>query len=216
MNSHRQDFENWPRHNDVPFVSVDEAKKALHGVGTLHSFHYVVYGEGDEPNLLCYVIRRPNHDHRFNMSQWQDVFGNGFAACFVNMDDDQPVFTRLDGETFTPSFMREAEPLDGIKEAILKAKEEGDDIALIEWLSDNDPLYADVEDAMAEAAERGQDAQENRLSDWLMEYRRCLIASEPVPEPPGHQRHVTPEQLPSPPRPQPQPFTTRQQLELFR
>lgn len=232
MNAHRQEFQDWLDHNSIPHICVDEAKKAFKAAGTLQSFHYVVYqdGSGDGPNLLCHVIRRPDRDHRFNMEQWQDVFGSGFASCFVHMEYEQPCFTWLDGEPFTPSFMRDAEPVDGMKEAVLRAKQEGDDIPLIEWLSDNDPLYAEVEDAMAEAAERGDDDAENRLSDWLIEYRRCLIDGEPVsdapPMPPPVDDTDTAAARAQPtaapaaparyvPTPDPQPFTARLQLELF-
>lgn len=90
-----QAFEHYLRAKQIPYVAVDEAKKALHGAGKLKSFDFVVYGKSG-PNLLVDVKGR-KHSGRSRrqldnwvteedvsgLVQWQEVFGQGFRGALV-------------------------------------------------------------------------------------------------------------------------------------
>ena len=90
-----QAFEHYLRAKQIPYVAVDEAKKALHGAGKLKSFDFVVYAS-DGPNLLVDVKGR-KHSGRSrraldnwvtqediaDLEAWQQVFGAGFRAALV-------------------------------------------------------------------------------------------------------------------------------------
>ncbi len=100
---YEQAFEHYLRANRVPYVAVDEAKKALMPAGktpgALKSFDFVVYGE--ERSLLVDVKGRmfgtangpPTSNRRFEswvtaedvegLEQWQQLFGTDFQAVFV-------------------------------------------------------------------------------------------------------------------------------------
>lgn len=88
-------FEHYLRAKAIPYVAVDEARKALRGQVKLKNFDFVVYGERGE-NLLVDVkgrkhtgrsrksldnwVTRDDVDH---LTQWQEVFGPGFASALV-------------------------------------------------------------------------------------------------------------------------------------
>lgn len=88
-------FEHYLRTNGVPYVAVDEAKKALQGPRRLKSFDFVVYGS-TQGNLLVDVKGR-KHSGRSgrqldswvteadiaDMLRWERVFGSGFRATLV-------------------------------------------------------------------------------------------------------------------------------------
>jgi hypothetical protein len=102
---YEQAFEHYLRSNRVPYVAVDEAKKALlpgeKGAAALKSFDFVVYGP--ERNLLVDVkgrmFGRADDDaalmsnRRFEnwvtredvdgLTHWQRLFGDEFTAIFV-------------------------------------------------------------------------------------------------------------------------------------
>ena len=76
----QREFEAQLRLRHIPYVSVDEAKKALFANAMLRSFHFVVYcKEGDNWLVLC---RDPRRDDIDDMRQWESVFGDGFKAVF--------------------------------------------------------------------------------------------------------------------------------------
>lgn len=88
-------FEHYLRARAVPYVCVDEARKALHGPKKLKSFDFVVYRDPG-PNLLIDVKGRKHSgrtgrqlhnwvtaDDVADMLQWRRVFGEGFTAVFV-------------------------------------------------------------------------------------------------------------------------------------
>ncbi len=90
-----QAFEHYLRSRSIPYVAVDEARKALRGQVKLKNFDFVVYGESGR-NLLVDVKGRKhagktgNQLHNWvtvddvsDLRQWQTVFGEGFAAAFV-------------------------------------------------------------------------------------------------------------------------------------
>jgi hypothetical protein len=86
-------FEAFLRHRGVPYVAVDEAKRALFSEAKLKSFDFVVYSKAG-PNLLIDVKGRTcrNKGSRSgfetwtseqdvtDLMQWEQVFGAGFTA----------------------------------------------------------------------------------------------------------------------------------------
>ncbi|MFW6060868.1 MAG: HYExAFE family protein [Phycisphaeraceae bacterium] len=94
-------FEHYLRANGIPYVAVDEAKRAVQGAGEgaapkgLKSFDFVVYSESGS-NLLIDVKGR-KHSGRTGrqlqnwvtredvkaLNQWCGIFGNGFAGAFA-------------------------------------------------------------------------------------------------------------------------------------
>ncbi|MBI1370148.1 MAG: hypothetical protein GC162_16025 [Planctomycetes bacterium] len=88
-------FEHYLRAKAIPYVAVDEAKKAMQGARKLKSFDFVVYAENG-PNLLVDVKGRKHsgrsrrqldnwvtHDDVTDLLQWEEVFGTGFEAALV-------------------------------------------------------------------------------------------------------------------------------------
>jgi hypothetical protein len=89
-------FEAYLRHRGIPYVAVDEAKKALFSNAKLKSFDFVVYSKSG-PNLLIDVKGRQMTDARSKRSfqtwtterdvedlmQWEQVFGDGFKAILT-------------------------------------------------------------------------------------------------------------------------------------
>ena len=89
-------FEAFLRQRGVPYVAVDEAKKALFSNAKLKSFDFVVYSKAG-PNLLIDVKGRQlrNRASRrgfetwtteqdvVDLMQWQQVFGEGYKAVLT-------------------------------------------------------------------------------------------------------------------------------------
>ncbi len=92
---YEQAFEYYLRAKKIPYVAVDEAKKAIHAGGSLKSFDFVVYGSRNE-NFLVDVKGR-KHSGRTrkqldnwvttrdieDLGKWEKVFGNGFKSVLV-------------------------------------------------------------------------------------------------------------------------------------
>lgn len=100
---YEQAFESYLRSRRIPYVAVDEARKALlpgttpAGAKTLDaalkSFDAIIYGQ--DVNLLVEVKGRraaafPSHlqnwvtlDDVESLSRWESLFGSGFEAAFV-------------------------------------------------------------------------------------------------------------------------------------
>jgi hypothetical protein len=92
-------FEDYLRRRGLPYVAVDEAKKALFAGAKLKSFDFVVYRPAGEnllvdvkgrlcqppaagratPSLQNWVTREDVDDLR----QWEEIFGAGFRAVFL-------------------------------------------------------------------------------------------------------------------------------------
>jgi hypothetical protein len=117
---YEQAFEHYLRSRRIPYVAVDEAKKALlpgearfrpgalpaTGAcdgGSLKSFDFVLYGP--ERNLLCEVKGRKvgarkgsrlecwvTQEDVQSLGRWERLFGDGFTAAFVFIYwcDEQP------------------------------------------------------------------------------------------------------------------------------
>ncbi|HEX2971346.1 MAG TPA: HYExAFE family protein [Tepidisphaeraceae bacterium] len=89
-------FEAYLRDHGIPYVAVDEAKKALFSNAKLKSFDFVVYSKNGR-NLLVDVKGRQLRGKKSNGSyqtwateqdvadllQWQQVFGEGFTAVLM-------------------------------------------------------------------------------------------------------------------------------------
>ena len=89
-------FEAYLRHRAIPYVAVDEAKRALFATAKLKSFDFVVYSKTG-PNLLIDVKGRScrNRSARSgfetwsteqdvtDLQQWEQVFGDGFKAVLI-------------------------------------------------------------------------------------------------------------------------------------
>ena len=93
-------FEDYLRTHGVPYVSVDEAKKALFAHSTLKSFDFVVYSKTG-PNLLVDVKGRQLRNRGgaggtrrsfetwateqdvVDLMQWEQVFGDGYKAVLT-------------------------------------------------------------------------------------------------------------------------------------
>jgi hypothetical protein len=95
-------FEEYLRAKGLPYVAVDEAKKAVFGSASLKSFDFVVYST-QAANLLVDVKGRKfpdsgggrkasagrawenwvTQDDLDGLEQWQGVFGEGFRAVLV-------------------------------------------------------------------------------------------------------------------------------------
>jgi hypothetical protein len=90
-------FEDYLRRKGLPYIAVDEAKKALFAGAKLKSFDFVVY-RPQGANLLVDVKGRscgkaagsnatlPNWATREDIDdlrQWQEIFGGGFTAMFL-------------------------------------------------------------------------------------------------------------------------------------
>jgi hypothetical protein len=91
-------FEDYLRKAGVPYVAVDEAKKALFAGVQLKSFDFVVYSSGG-PNLLVDVKGRrfpyerqgarrwwenwTTREDLESLARWEEVFGSGFAGVLV-------------------------------------------------------------------------------------------------------------------------------------
>ncbi len=89
-------FEAYLRHRGIPYVAVDEAKRALFATAKLKSFDFVVYSKTG-PNLLVDVKGRScrNRASRSgfatwsteqdvtDQTQWAQVFGDGFKAILI-------------------------------------------------------------------------------------------------------------------------------------
>ena len=91
-------FESYLRAQAIPYVAVDEAKRALQGspaARSLKSFDFVVYSQAG-PNLLVDVKGR-KHSGRSqraldnwvtrgdveSLGQWEKIFGAGFVGAFA-------------------------------------------------------------------------------------------------------------------------------------
>ena len=104
-------FEAFLRGRGIPYVPVDEAKKALFANAKLKSFDFVVYSQNG-PNLLVDVKGRQmrsggSNNRRFeswtterdveDLMQWEQVFGDGFKAVFMFIYWIEPPLAPQDG-----------------------------------------------------------------------------------------------------------------------
>ena len=89
-------FESYLRERGIPYVAVDEAKRAIFANAKLKSFDFVVYSKNG-PNLLVDVKGRKMRDGTSrrgfeswadeqdvtDLTEWERVFGDGFKAILT-------------------------------------------------------------------------------------------------------------------------------------
>jgi hypothetical protein len=89
-------FEGYLRDRGIPYVAIDEAKRALFANAKLKSFDFVVYSKAG-PNLLVDVKGRSCRNKAgrsgfetwsteqdvTDLQQWEQVFGDGFKAVLM-------------------------------------------------------------------------------------------------------------------------------------
>ena len=75
----RDTVEQYLTERKIPYVDVNEAKRALFASAKLGSFHFVAYNKNPGPNWLIWAahLRRQS---RLDMAEWEKVFGEGFVA----------------------------------------------------------------------------------------------------------------------------------------
>ena len=78
----RQQVEDWLKRETLPYIRVDEAKRALFAGARLRSFHLVVYMANTGPNWLVWAGPL-NRECRVDMQQWESIFGDGFMAVIA-------------------------------------------------------------------------------------------------------------------------------------
>ncbi|MEM1013129.1 MAG: HYExAFE family protein [Planctomycetota bacterium] len=102
-NHYERAFEGFLRDKRMPYVAVDESKKALFAGSRLKSFDFVVYSKTG-PNLLVDVKGRKAKDNASlqtwatrrdveDLYQWERVFGDGFVAMLAYAFEIDPVLT---------------------------------------------------------------------------------------------------------------------------
>src|SRR6478735_4399203 len=100
-------FEAYLRQRAIPYVAVDEAKRALFANTKLKGFDFVVYSKNG-PNLLIDIKGRAmtngkslqtwsNEQDVIDLMQWEIVFGEGYKAVLVFVFHIDPPLTEEPG-----------------------------------------------------------------------------------------------------------------------
>ena len=85
----RRRVEDWLKHETLPYIRVDEAKRALFAGARLRSFHFVVYMAKNGPNWLVWAGPL-NRENRLDLQQWESIFGDGFMAVIARSSRSNP------------------------------------------------------------------------------------------------------------------------------
>ena len=96
------------RASGLPYVAVDEAKRAVFRDAKLRAFDFIVYAETGA-NWLVYVGQRRKPIVEA-MRGWETTFGDGFKALFAVFRGDALVYRALDGATVAQPFDSEVRP----------------------------------------------------------------------------------------------------------
>ena len=103
-NHYERAFEAFLRERRLPYVAVDESKRALFSGAKLKSFDFVVYSRGG-PNLLIDVKGRKARGERptfqtwaqrrdvDDLYQWERIFGEEFRSLFAFVHEVDPLLT---------------------------------------------------------------------------------------------------------------------------
>ena len=81
-------FEAWIRAKGLPFVAIDEAKRAVFMPAPAMLFDFLVYSSGG-PNLLVLLDSAPADEDCRTMAEWEAVFGQDFRAVFAWEKNDE-------------------------------------------------------------------------------------------------------------------------------
>lgn len=107
-NHYEAAFEAFIRDRGLPYVAVDESKKAMFNISKLKSFDFVVYSRSG-PNLLIDIKGRKAEGEGASLQtwttrqdvddllQWERIFGDGFCAIFAFIYWIDPVLTSPPG-----------------------------------------------------------------------------------------------------------------------
>ena len=92
----------------VPYVAVDDAKKAIFSGAKIDSFDLLIYmPQGD--HLLATVLPKsqpsPTAKQQEALRQWQRVFGSGFVGAFIHATDE-PTVVLMDQAPAQPKPLR--------------------------------------------------------------------------------------------------------------
>ena len=85
----RRQVEDFLKQEQLPYIRVDEAKRALFAGARLRSFHLVVYMAKTGPNWLLWAGPL-NRECRKDMQQWESIFGDGFMAVIARPSRSNP------------------------------------------------------------------------------------------------------------------------------
>lgn len=89
-------FEAWLKYLNLPYVAVDEAKRAIFADCAVDGFDFLVYS-GNGPNLLVSLDAAPDEGQLAKMEEWEKCFGSDFVAVFAwATGDDWVGITRAD------------------------------------------------------------------------------------------------------------------------
>ena len=86
MHKSAEKVEAYLREHGVPYVAVDEAKRALFGDVRIGSFDFVIY-RAEGPNLLAFAGGITARRKKV-LRQWEEVFGREFIGAFVQPNAD--------------------------------------------------------------------------------------------------------------------------------
>ena len=76
-------LEHFLRQRGVPYVAVDEAKKAIFAGSSLQAFDFLVYCD-DGPNHLVLIVHgKPTAEQDELLAEWEKVFGPAFVGIFA-------------------------------------------------------------------------------------------------------------------------------------
>lgn len=96
------------RAHGIPYVAVDEAKKALFAGAKLSSFTFVIY-KPEGRNLLVWCSERTK-ERRDDFRQWLDIFGEGFEGQWVVKRAAGLVWLNMEGKPVTPPWTAATPP----------------------------------------------------------------------------------------------------------
>lgn len=71
------------RERGVPYVCVDEAKKALFAGSSLKAFDFLVYRDDGPNHLVLVIYGRPTVEQDALLAEWEEVFGPAFVGVFA-------------------------------------------------------------------------------------------------------------------------------------
>src|SRR3954471_7297482 len=92
----------WLESSRIPYICIDEAKKALFSGANLKAFHFVVYSSTGKNWLILCRSRQRSTDDICEMRSWQDIFGDGYQAVFALKRPSGLLFMDLEGNTIVP------------------------------------------------------------------------------------------------------------------
>ena len=75
-------FEAWLNLLRLPYIAVDEAKRAIFAGNAVEGFDFLLYS-GNGPNLLVSLDAAPDEGQLAKMDEWERVLGPDFVAVFA-------------------------------------------------------------------------------------------------------------------------------------